>query len=33
MLDVFAVKGAAKKGSTLEKLRRVFPDFLQMKPF
>jgi len=33
MLDVFAVKGAAKKGSVLAKLRSVFPDFLQMKPF
>jgi len=33
MLDVFAVKGCAKKGSALDKLRRVFPDFLQMKGF
>ena len=33
MLDVFAVKGCAKKGSVLEKLRSVFPDFLQMKGF
>lgn len=33
MLDVFAVKGCAKKGSVLDKLRTVFPNFLQMKPF
>ena len=33
MLDVFAVKGCAKKGSVLDKLRTVFPGFLQMKPF
>ena len=33
MLNVFAVKGCAKKGSVLDKLRRVFPNFLQMKPF
>ena len=33
MLDVFAVKGCAKKGSALDKLRTVFPDFLQMKGF
>jgi len=33
ILDVFAVKGCAKKGSVLDKLRSVFPNFLQMKPF
>jgi len=33
MLDVFAVKGCAKKGSVLDKLRTVFPNFLQMKGF
>ncbi|QCW81546.1 hypothetical protein EQU24_04225 [Methylotuvimicrobium buryatense] len=33
MLDVFAVKGGAKKGSVLAKLRTVFPGFLRMKPF
>lgn len=33
MLDVFAVKGCAKKGSALDKLRTVFPHFLQMKGF
>ena len=33
MLDVFAVKGCAKKGSVLNKLRTVFPNFLQMKGF
>ena len=33
ILDVFAVKGCAKKGSVLDKLRTVFPNFLQMKGF
>ena len=33
MLKVFAVKGRAKKGSELEKLREVLPDFLQMHGF
>jgi hypothetical protein len=33
MLPVFAVKGCAKKGSLLDKLRTVFPGFLQMKDF
>jgi len=33
MLPVFAVKGCAKKGSHLQKLRTVFPGFLQMKDF
>jgi len=33
ILDVFAVKGCAKKGSALDKLRTVFPHFLQMKGF
>ena len=33
MLEVFAVKGRAKKGSELEKLRKVLPDFLQMRSF
>jgi len=33
MLEVFAVKGRAKKGSELEKLREVLPDFLQMRAF
>lgn len=33
MLDAFAVKGGAKKGSVLDKLRTVFPGFLKMKPF
>ena len=33
MLNVFAVKGCAKKGSVLAKLRHAFPNFLQMKAF
>jgi len=33
MLEVFAVKGRAKKGSELEKLREVLPEFLQMRGF
>ena len=33
MLKAFAVKGRAKKGSELEKLREVLPDFLQMHGF
>ena len=33
MLEIFAVKGRAKKGSELEKLREVLPDFLQMRGF
>jgi len=33
MLEVFAVKGRAKQGSELEKLREVLPDFLQMRGF
>jgi hypothetical protein len=32
-LKVFAVKGRAKQGSELEKLREVLPDFLQMRGF
>ena len=33
ILRVFAVKGRAKQGSELEKLREVLPDFLQMRSF
>jgi len=33
MLNIFAVKGRAKKGSELEKLREVLPDFLQIRGF
>ena len=33
MLEVFSVKGRAKQGSELEKLREVLPDFLQMRRF
>ena len=33
MLKVFAVKGRAKKGSELEKIREVLPEFLQMRGF
>lgn len=33
MLEVFAVKGCAKQGSELEKLRKVLPGFLQMRGF
>ena len=33
ILGVFAVKGRAKQGSELEKLREVLPDFLQMRGF
>ena len=33
MLGVFAVKGCAAKGSQLDKLRTVFPDFIQMRGF
>jgi len=33
MLDVFAVKGRAEKGSVLERLRKTFPGFNTLKPF
>lgn len=33
MLEVFAVKGKAKKGSLLAKLRLALPDLLLLKPF
>ena len=33
MLDVFAVKGGAKKGSTLDKLRKAFPGLLKSRGF
>ena len=33
MLDVLAVKGRAKHGSELEKLRLMLPDFLQLRGF
>ena len=33
MLDVFAVKGCAKKASLLDKLRKAFPNFLQLRGF
>ena len=33
MLDVFAVKGCAKKDSLLEKLRKAFPNYLQLRDF
>ena len=33
MLDVFAVKGVAKKDSLLDKLRIAFPNFMQSKTF
>ena len=33
MLDVFAIKGCAKKASLLEKLRTAFPNFLQLRDF
>ena len=33
ILKVFSVKGRAKPGSELEKLRKVLPDFLQMRGF
>ena len=33
MLDVFAVKGPAEKGSVLEKLRKALPNFCQSREF
>lgn len=33
MLEVLAIKGRAKQGSELEKLREVLPDFLQTRGF
>jgi len=33
MLDAMAVKGRAKKGSTLARLRAAFPDLMRLKPF
>lgn len=33
MLDALAVKGRAKKGSVLEKLRAALPGFLKLRPF
>jgi len=33
MLDVFAIKGRAKKGSLLARLRTALPGFLLLKPF
>ncbi len=33
MLEVFAVKGRAKKGSTLARLRKALPDFNSLRPF
>lgn len=33
MLDVFAIKGAAKKDSVLDRLRTAFPNLLQLKGF
>ncbi len=33
MLDVFAVKGGAKKGSLLARLRTALPGLLLLKPF
>lgn len=33
ILRVLAVKGRAKKGSTLDKLRRAFPEFSRLRPF
>lgn len=33
ILDVFAVKGRASKGSTLERIRKVFPDLSKSKKF
>ena len=33
MLDVLAIKGRAKKGSLLARLRTALPDFLLLKPF
>ena len=33
MLNVFAVRGAAKKGSLLSKIRTAFPGFNQLKSF
>ncbi len=33
MLEVFAVKGVAKKGSLLDKLRITFPEFSSSKSF
>ena len=33
MLEVFAIKGRAQKGSLLARLRTALPGFLQLKPF
>ncbi len=33
MVEVFAVKGRAKKGSTLARLRKALPGFNSLKPF
>ncbi len=33
MLTVFAVKGSAKEGSQLDRLRKAFPDFSQSRDF
>jgi len=33
MLDIFAVRGRAKKGSVLARLRKALPGFLLLKPF
>jgi len=33
MLDVFAVKGRAKKGSMLDRVRTAFPDLIQSRVF
>lgn len=33
MLDTLSVRGRAKKGSVLEKLRNVMPSFLKLRPF
>lgn len=33
VLNVFAVKGIAKKGSVLDRLRTAFPHFLQLRSF
>lgn len=33
MLDVFAVKGRASKGSMLDRIRRAFPDLIKSRSF
>jgi len=33
MMELFRIKGRAKEGSALQKLRQVFPKFTQLRPF